>query len=455
MVSLTFFGGVNEIGGNKILVEDKHTKIFLDFGQSFSLLDDFFVDWLQPRARFGLKDYFALDLMPKLKGLYSKQALNSTNLDYQEPDYDGIFISHPHFDHTAHLQFLDPNIPIFLGETTKTILDATQCSTNSFFFNEQDEEKKDGTKIEKNDLHLFRTKKSIKLDSLEITPIHVDHSVPGAYGFIIETSEGTIVYSGDLRQHGAKPQMTKDFIEEAKETDPELLIIEGTRVSDKETRKNHTEKIVQEGSLKVAKDYKGILLGMRYPKDLDRFKTFYQTAKETNKTLVISLKTAHLLNALKNDKPLGLPAINDPNIKIYVRQMLRYDKWQKEIMENETCVDAQWVKKHQNSILWELDFTQMNELIDIKPERGACIHSMSEPFEEDPSSQLQDEVLKNWLERFHLPHHQLHASGHASQNEIFEMIETIKPKKVAPVHTHHAELFPKQVELVKGKRIEL
>jgi histone acetyltransferase (RNA polymerase elongator complex component) len=36
MVKLVFYGGVNEIGGNKILLEDKGTKIFLDFGQSFT-----------------------------------------------------------------------------------------------------------------------------------------------------------------------------------------------------------------------------------------------------------------------------------------------------------------------------------------------------------------------------------------------------------------------------------
>ena len=35
MVKLTFYGGVNEIGGNKILLEDNGTKLFLDFGLSF------------------------------------------------------------------------------------------------------------------------------------------------------------------------------------------------------------------------------------------------------------------------------------------------------------------------------------------------------------------------------------------------------------------------------------
>ncbi len=53
MVSLTFYGGINEIGGNKILVEDGKTRVFLDFGQSFSLLDEYFVPaaYLLPRGR--------------------------------------------------------------------------------------------------------------------------------------------------------------------------------------------------------------------------------------------------------------------------------------------------------------------------------------------------------------------------------------------------------------------
>jgi predicted metal-dependent RNase len=35
MISLTFYGGVNEIGDNKILLEDKDTRVFLDFSKGF------------------------------------------------------------------------------------------------------------------------------------------------------------------------------------------------------------------------------------------------------------------------------------------------------------------------------------------------------------------------------------------------------------------------------------
>ena len=36
MVKLTFYGGVNEIGGNKILLQDKKTRVMFDFGRSFT-----------------------------------------------------------------------------------------------------------------------------------------------------------------------------------------------------------------------------------------------------------------------------------------------------------------------------------------------------------------------------------------------------------------------------------
>jgi len=37
VTSFTCYGGVNEIGGNKILLEDQDTGLFLNFGMGFSL----------------------------------------------------------------------------------------------------------------------------------------------------------------------------------------------------------------------------------------------------------------------------------------------------------------------------------------------------------------------------------------------------------------------------------
>lgn len=443
MVSITAFGGIDEIGGNKFLIEDKHSKIFLDFGQSFTLLDEYFVPeaYLQPRERFGLRDYFAFDLIPKLKGLYSKEAIEKTDLEYAPPQYDGVIISHAHFDHIEHLKYLHPDIPIYMGEATKLIIESTQETSYN------------GVKYitKENKVNTFRTGKNFTIGDFVVYPIHVDHSVPGAYGFIIETNDGNIVYSGDIRKHGPKAGMTEDFLKKAAEFDPLLFIIEGTRVSESESRKNYTESYVQEECQRIASEKKDFILAMRYPKDIDRFRTFYSVAKATGKELIITMKTAHLLLSLKND-PIKLPSpYDDQTIKIYGREKKVYKPWELELLPK--CIDSKYISQNKENIILELEFSQLPELIDIKPISGDCIHSMSEPFEEDPLSQISDEVLRRWAKKFNLKYHQLHASGHASMTEIFSFIEQVNPEYIMPVHTNGSHLF-KGDNIIRAKRGE-
>jgi ribonuclease J len=94
MTELTFYGGVGEIGGNKVLLEDKNVKVFFDFGQPFTLGTNYFTSWLAPRALYGLRDYFEFDLMPRIKGLYSERQLQYTDLPYLEPEIEAVFVSH-------------------------------------------------------------------------------------------------------------------------------------------------------------------------------------------------------------------------------------------------------------------------------------------------------------------------------------------------------------------------
>ena len=67
MTSLTFFGGVNEIGGNKFLLEHKKTKIFLDFGKNFNRENQYFdFPLVQP---FFIPDLKKIKALPDIKGL--------------------------------------------------------------------------------------------------------------------------------------------------------------------------------------------------------------------------------------------------------------------------------------------------------------------------------------------------------------------------------------------------
>src|SRR5207244_3559831 len=60
--------------------------------------------------------------------------------------------------------------------------------------------------------------------------IHVDHSVPASYGFIVEAGNLRIAYTGDIRMHGARPDLTEDFVKAVSGQPIDVLVCEGTRV---------------------------------------------------------------------------------------------------------------------------------------------------------------------------------------------------------------------------------
>jgi ribonuclease J len=434
MTKITFLGGVDEIGGNKILIEDKRTKIFFDFGQSFNFGSKYFTGWLSPRAINGLSDHFEFGLLPKIPGLYAEDQLASTDLPYQEPDIDAIFLSHAHFDHVAHICFVAPKIPIYLGAGTKLFMESME-DTSSF------------CDYREHNYHTFRTGKKIQIDNITVEPIHTDHSIPAAYGFIIHTSDATIAYTGDFRLHGTRKDFSEDFVQKAKECNPDALICEGTRMALREKRQNYSEQQVEEKSNQIVASTDKIVFTTHYSRDIDRFRSFYNVAVKNGRKLVIPPKNAYLLSKLVQDEHLDVPdPSKDKHILVYYKRKKSgsyddsdYFLWERQFMDK--MVNAEYVRKNQKKLIMDLDFFQFGELIDIRPVRGSpFIHSMSEPFSEED---IEDEVLHNWLDHFGMQFHQLHASGHLNREQIGQVIRKIDAKKVFPVHTENAPLFKK------------
>jgi ribonuclease J len=439
MVSLTFYGGVDEIGGNKVLLKDGDAKVFFDFGQSFTMGCDFFTGWLSPRGINGLGDYFEFGLLPKLKGLYAEKQLPA-DVPYVKPRFDAVFLSHAHFDHVNHIRFLDPEIPVHLGEGTKLFLETMEKTSSFCDYGEHRYRK-------------FRTGKKIKVANIEVEPVHVDHSIPAAYGFIVHTSEGSVVYTGDLRMHGTRKDMTDDFKEKARKSGPVAMICEGTRMVEKEKRENRSESDIAEDSAKVVSSTDKIVFVTRYSRDMDRFRSFYNVAKNKGRKIVVSPKTAYLLDMLVEDKRLDLPnPLKDENILVYYKrkksgkfQEKDYYVWERQFMDKK--VDYKFVHKNQSGLIMDLDFYQFAELIDIKPDSGShFIHSMSEPFSEED---IEDQVMHNWLDHFKMQFHQLHASGHMGRKEITDLIKYVNPKRIFPIHTENQQLFKKNFKNVQ------
>ncbi len=148
---LTFYGGVNEIGGNKILLQTEDGSVLLDFGRRMNEYGKFFSDYLQARSKNALRDMIRLGILPKIDGIYTPYLVDMTVLfedeealkkvplaeaaDYwktigvcpcnqERPTVDGVFVTHAHFDHIQDVSFLDPSIPVYCTEKTKVLAKA-------------------------------------------------------------------------------------------------------------------------------------------------------------------------------------------------------------------------------------------------------------------------------------------------------------------------------------------
>jgi len=424
--TVTFLGGVREIGGNKILIQDGPDRILFDFGPSFSpRYEDYYTGFLQPRSASPVKDRLEFDLLPRVEGLYSREALADADLAWKPPEVHGIFVSHAHADHAGYLSLVDPEIPVYLGEGTKVLLDAIESSSPTMKYGD----------------HVWRTvadRSAVTIGRLEVQPFPVDHSIPFAYGFLVRTSEGTLVYTGDFRHHGPRAADTHAFFEAAAKERPQALLIEGTRAGP-DPRRNLTEEGVRAAIDGVLAKRPTLALACTYPRDVDRLRTLYNAATAEGRTLVVSTRTAHLLTSVAPRFPAGSVPVpgTSPGVRTYARKKKRFYKWEDPFLDD--ALSAEEVRADGRRYLLALDLAHYPELIDLRPPKGSpFVHSMSEPFSEDD---VDDRVMHNWLDHFGLEFHQMHASGHASGSELEEIIARVRARTVFPIHTEHPEAF--------------
>jgi len=139
-VSITVYGGAGVIGGNKLLLEADGTTIFFDFGINYARWSQYFEEYLKPRASRGLADLFEIGLLPPLRGIYrdeleppSEDVWSRLRSPIKDSHLDAILLSHAHLDHSGHISFLDPDIPIVCSPITAFLAKAIQDSSRGDF----------------------------------------------------------------------------------------------------------------------------------------------------------------------------------------------------------------------------------------------------------------------------------------------------------------------------------
>jgi ribonuclease J len=495
-VRFTAYGGAGEIGGNKLLLEDGDWQVLFDFGMSFGALGTYFEEFLQPRTVRGLSDYLLTGLVPPLEGLYRSDlnALPEHHAIWERLRHhhgyrndlhpSAVLLSHAHADHVGYVSLLRPDIPVVTGALTAVIAKAMQDGGQStddsqtVFFRPRTP--RDGLLLTDAKTP-FRQRPWVTLASERWTPdasaywarryaksgpdpvttpattvesendghriraFPVDHSIPGAHGFAVETSAGWVGYTGDIRMHGRHASQTWAFAHELAGLDLVALICEGTQAarlrgaSESDVRTRAIDRVAQTDGLVVA-DFG--------PRNIERLETFLAAAHRADRQLVVLMKDALLLKAMHTvDSATPRPSAAS-GLLVYDDRRATSTAWQDELTDEfaDALVSPSTIGVDPGAFVLSLSFFDVTRLLDLgQVPLGAWIYSSSEPYDEE--SQLDMRRLRNWTDLLGLDFvggaseseaeaAGFHASGHASGPDLQRFIEIVNPRTLVPIHLH-------------------
>lgn len=251
------------------------------------------------------------------------------------------------------------------------------------------------------------------------------------------------------------------------------MITEGTHV---EVSRATDESTVHERASEVIKRCHNLVIADFGPRNLERLLTFRDIAKDCGRKLVVTAKDIYLLKAISLAGGQFLPPEQDDVIAVY-DELKKPDKWEEEILFQYAgrLVNAGMARKDSGSYILCFSFWDINELVEIDPEPGAIyIYSSSEAYDEEQRFDMLR--LRNWLNTFGvqpvgLPdantgklaegEQRFHASGHITGPDLLDVISTIDPEFVIPVHTENIAFFREHIKPekllvpVRGQPIDL
>ncbi len=383
-------GGLGEIGMNCFALEQDGEILVVDCGAAFPD-DDLGVDIIHPDFSW---------------------------LKERSSDIVGIFITHGHEDHIGALFYLlrelQKKVPVYAPPHASALIKSRFSDLGASLDN----------------LHEVRGGVVQQVGSFLVEPIPVAHSIVDAYALSIETVVGRVVHTGDFNLDQEQPagHLTDSYrLKELGKAGVRLLLSDSTNI-DRESRQ-YNEGDVARFLIEMVQGFEGrVVVGM-FSSNGHRLWALGEAAQQSGRKLCFlgrSLTRHHQLATRLGHLRFPSSLLVDPS-EI------------QEIHREKLLVVAGGSQGEGASSLRRLSAGKHPQL---KMDRGdkVCLSSRVIPGNEMAVFHMMNGFLRQGVEvQSHRSNAQIHTSGHASRDELTEMIEWLQPQAFIPVHgtLHH------------------
>ena len=407
MVNIVIHRGANQIGGSCFEVQHNNQRIIIDLG--FPLMED----------GGGELDEIALQqpsvqnsVLPDIEGVYH----------FQNPKVLAVILSHPHLDHFGLMDYIHPNIPVYISEAAQRLVKI------SAEFSPQ--------KIEIKNSMTFDVDRSFIIGDFKVTPIKVDHSSFDSLSLLIEVGGKRILYSGDLRRHGRKEELFQNLIS-SNWGCIDCLILEGTAIGGTK-RECTTEQDVEHQLKELFASQTDTTFVVAAGSNLSRVVSLYQAAYDARKTLILDPYAAFLLDQLKAFDP-SLPQYYWKGIRVFYvprhAQILEQYYGRKTMFKfRSKKISYPEIIQKRESLVIKVSMSAMDriaakQIADSLFDNSKFVFSLwSGYLERQPE-------FNSFCEKYNLQLKKIHTSGHAAIEDLQELVKAMQPTAVIPIHT--------------------
>ena len=383
-VRLVALGGLGEIGLNLMAIECAGSAIIIDCGVMFPE---------QPELGSGV-------LIPEFSWLERSRL-----------QVEGIVLTHAHEDHIGALPHLlrRVNVPVYGTEVTLAFVRRRLA---------------EGPFAGEAALIPIKPRQNLNLGPFEIEPIRVTHSTPDSVALAIRTPTGTIVHTGDFKIDEAPVDGQTFDRERFAELGREgvlLLLSDSTNVE-------RPGRSGSESSLKpvlreiMARSRRRFFLSA-FSSHLHRFRQVAEVASELGRRIV----------------PLGRRMAESVRLGMETGQLsfspgTFIDAGEAEFLEPRRVVYLSSGSQGEPlSALAKLS-TGNHPRVQIEPDDVVVLSSRFIPGNERTINTLVNRLYKLGAEVFYDAVAPVHVSGHASRDELVEMIALTRPRYFVPIH---------------------
>ena len=403
-VRISFLGGMNEIGKNMTLYEYKNDMFIVDCGLAF------------PTAELPGVDLVIPDF---------------THVINNQDRIRGIIVTHGHEDHIGGLAYLlkQVNIPVYATKLTIGLIKGKL---------------EEHGLLNKVKLVEIKPRDNITLGSFNIELIHVNHSIPDAVGLAIRCPAGIIIQTGDFKidttpVDGDMIDLPR-FAEYGKKG---VLALLSDSTNAERPGCTMSEKNVGESfELLFRKAKNKRIIVATFASNIHRVQQIIDVANARGRKVAVIGRS--LENLVKVGEELGY--LNVPkNILIPIDTIKSYP-------DDKLVIITTGSQGEPMSALTKMAFGEHRK-VTITPNDYVIISATPIPGNEKMVGSVVNALMKRGVEVIYEKMYEVHASGHACQEDLKLMIGLVKPKYFIPVHGEQKHLM-KHAMLAKAMGID-